>query len=285
MKLKPTHPDLTINEVNDEVIENNEAENNLELPLDYAASDISLEEELIRKNDEIEILKKELQESQRSVQQIKQNLFENIYAIENLDRERIAHILHDGIGQDLASIRLMLKSTINCLNDQQISDHNLHEIHEVLGNIIKAVRNVSNRIIPCDISKFGFINSLQSIVDDLSKNFASTTFTFYSNLNHEITSVHDQLAIYRIIQEATNNIIKHAKAKNASVQISSSHQNILLTIEDNGIGFNYQDSLNLHTSRGLHNIVERTKALNADLFVESKSNEGTCLNILISFVE
>ncbi|MEZ5007478.1 MAG: ATP-binding protein [Chitinophagales bacterium] len=244
-----------------------------------------LKSKLESKNLEINQLKNQIKENKitiNDIQQTKQNLFENIYAIENLEREKIAYVLHEGIGQDLASIRYMLKDTIDRLEAKNISSYNLNEIHNMLANTIVEVKNVTYKIIPADISKFGFIRSLESMIEDLNDNFPSTKFTFYSNLKEEIPSINDQLSIYRIIQECINNIIKHAQASEAGIQITCNHNSLLITIEDNGIGFNYHSKSKNSSSRGLQNIISRSKVLNADLLVDSKPNRGTCIHLLLN---
>lgn len=242
-----------------------------------------LKSKLESKNLEIIQLKNQIKENNitiNDIQQTKQNLFENIYAIENLEREKIAYVLHEGIGQDLASIRYMLKDTINRLEAKNLSSYNLNDIHRMLTNTIVEVKNVTYKIIPADISKFGFIRSIESMIEDLNDNFPSTTFSFFSNLKEEISSINDQLSIYRIIQECINNIIKHAQASEAGIQITRNHNSLLITIEDNGIGFNFHNKVKNSSSRGLQNIVSRSKVLKADLLFDSKPNRGTCIHLL-----
>jgi signal transduction histidine kinase len=244
-----------------------------------------LKRNLKNKNLEIEFLKDQLNDNNNSIndlKQTKQNLFENIYAIENLEREKIAYLLHEGIGQDLASIRYMIKDTIDHLEAKNVSTYNLNEIHTMLAKTIVEVKNVTYKIIPADITKFGFIKSLESMIEDLNYHFPSTKFTFYSSLKEEVPSINDQLSIYRIIQECINNIIKHAHASEAGIQISCNHNSLLITIEDNGIGFNYYKKVKNKSSRGLKNIISRSKVLNADLLIDSKPNRGTCIHILLN---
>lgn len=245
----------------------------------------TLKNELERKQQEIEQLKTQLKVANniiKDIDQTKQNLFENIYAIENLEREKLAYCLHEGIGQDLASLRYMLKDTIEQLAAKNISTYNLPEIHAMMAKTIVEVKNVTYKIIPADITKFGFIHSLQSMVEDLNHHFSSTKFTFYTNFTDELPSINDQLSIYRIIQECINNIIKHSHASEAGIQITSNHNSLLITVEDNGVGFDYSKKLKKASSRGLKNVLSRTKDLNADLLVDSSPRFGTCIHILLN---
>jgi len=194
---------------------------------------------------------------------------------EEKERKRLAQDLHDGINGDLSSIKYLLSS----VNTQSFSSENqalLNKAIDMIDYSCDQVRNISHNLSPTSINDFGLITSLKNYCAKLEGfhpikiNFQH--FGFDLQLSKSIETV-----IYRIVQELVYNIIKHADATEALVQINSHEDNLFITVEDNGKGIS-QDSKN--TGIGLKNIASRIAFLNATLEEEVNSN-GTTFTINI----
>jgi signal transduction histidine kinase len=111
----------------------------------------------------------------------------------------------------------------------------------------------------------------------IQNNFMLTADVNYSNS----LSKSSELQVYRIIQEAISNIIKYAEAVAGKITITEDASKVCIEIKDNGKGFNVADTLNSHHSFGLHNIIERSKAIGGETKIYSTTN-GTTININIA---
>ncbi|KPM32784.1 Histidine kinase [Croceitalea dokdonensis DOKDO 023] len=214
-----------------------------------------------RKNQEILALKRE--------QQVK--TLESLMEGEEKERFRIAKELHDGVNGDLSAIKYKLTSMLA---------QNTVVINEVVAMIDKSseqVRAISHNLVPPSLEKFNLVEALFdycSTMDDLQKQ----KINFHHIGEHPRISKKNEANIYRIIQELVSNSIKHAEAKEITVQISSRENIIQVTVEDDGKGYdlNNVDSKGI----GLNNIDSRIDYLNATKDVISNS-KGTSYSIEI----
>ncbi|WP_242178277.1 sensor histidine kinase [Polaribacter marinus] len=184
------------------------------------------------------------------------------------ERKRISKDLHDGLGQSL----LIIKNRIAALNDK--------ETEELICNSIEEIRRISKSLHPFQLESVGLTSALHNLLHQLDNNCDTYIFGNIENID-SILSPEKEVNIYRIIQESLSNIIKHAKAKSARVNIDLSKNHISILIIDNGIGFDFDEKYHNIKSFGLKTINERVKFLNGTLKIHSIKNEGTTLNILL----
>ena len=194
---------------------------------------------------------------------------------EEKERIRIAQDLHDGINGDLSSIKFQLSS----IDSKSLSTENKTLFNKVIGMIdysCDQVRNISHNLSPTTINDFGLITSLKNYCSKL-EGIHPIKINFQHFGNDVMLSKSIETVIYRIVQELVNNIIKHAKATQALVQINSFEDNLFITVEDNGKGF---ENIAKTSGIGLKNIESRIAFLNATLDEEHNSN-GTTFTINI----
>lgn len=181
------------------------------------------------------------------------------------ERERISQELHDGIINSLFIIRL----NIGNLDNSAI----LNEIEKVQSQI---------RLISHDLKNQEFLSQgFSEIISQLVENNNSTQQKFQliisKNYRWDTISYEDKINIYRILQEAIQNVIKHSQAKNCIISIFKTDEHNRITITDDGKGFDYPK---LSNSNGLNNINNRIKQLNANISIES-NDQGTIIVITI----
>jgi signal transduction histidine kinase len=135
-----------------------------------------------------------------------------------------------------------------------------------------------------ELDKLGLTETIKSIIEMVSSS-SDIKFTSDIDLIDNIFDKNNDVNYCRIIQECLNNILKHSKASNASVQIKASEKEILTIIKDDGIGFNLNDikKINHVTSFGLMGIRERVKMLNGTAKINSEPGSGTEYIITIPF--
>ena len=217
------------------------------------------------KNKEIETLK-----TQKEL-----NKLEALIEGEEKERKRIAQDLHDGINGDLS----VIKYKITSVNQDTFLDNEKKDFNQavtMLDNAIEQVRHISHNLAPPSLQNFNLIEAIQQYCNKISE--SNTLKIDFQNYGEFFTLNKDtETAIYRIVQEAINNIIKHSKASEALVQINNHDNNLLITIEDNGIGFNTNSHYN---GLGLKNIQSRVELLKGELNIES-NDTGTSIQINI----
>ncbi|MDM1398913.1 tetratricopeptide repeat protein [Myroides odoratimimus] len=182
------------------------------------------------------------------------------------ERERISQELHDGIINSLFIIRLSLgnsKDNIPILN----------EIEKVQNQI----RLISHDLKNHEFIQQGFSEIISQLVIQNSTESQKFQLIISKNYKWDKISYDDKINIYRILQEAIQNVIKHSKAKNCIISIFKTETSDRITITDDGIGFNYSKVKN---SNGLKNISNRAKQLHASLEVNS-TPQGTVIIINI----
>lgn len=179
---------------------------------------------------------------------------------EEEERTRIASELHDDVGATLSSVRLYLHKID--------SENNLvNEAKNMLDESIHKVRGISHKLQPGILYHLGLQSALQSFCESFTKSGA-ITIVLIENDNLPRLSDNTGLALYRIVQELINNIIKHANATNVTISAVAINNSIELTVEHNGKGMD-NDEFNEKTykkgSLGLKNIVSRLNSVNGSI--------------------
>ncbi|CAL2094036.1 Nitrogen regulation protein B [Tenacibaculum sp. 190524A05c] len=197
------------------------------------------------------------------------------------ERNRISAELHDGILGKLFGTRVSL----GFLGMQMQPD--TQEQHQTfldeLQNIEKEIRDVSHRLSEnFDDATVNFTTIIEQLLRDKSViGKFSHTFTYEPNISWKSINEVTKANVYRIIQEALQNIIKHANAKSVTLDFSLQHQELLITISDDGVGF---DTKKGKKGIGIKNIKTRVEKLSGSVDFSSEINQGTKLYIKIPYI-
>nr|WP_315028810.1 sensor histidine kinase [uncultured Chryseobacterium sp.] len=224
------------------------------------------------------IFKKNKKISEQKINDIQQkeklSLTKAILDGEERERERIAKDLHDGLGGMLAGVKINF-STWSANHLDLKSDHGFHKILSQLDSSITELRHVARNLMPESLLNFG----LETALHDLCKFYTRKDMEIiFQPLNIERNlSLSIQLNIYRIVQELLANAIKHAEADSIFLQCSQSGERFLITVEDNGKGFD-KEIEKTTKSMGLRNLKNRVNYLKGKMEIHS-DNEGTTINI------
>ncbi|WP_420553049.1 tetratricopeptide repeat-containing sensor histidine kinase [Tenacibaculum aiptasiae] len=192
------------------------------------------------------------------------------------ERNRISEELHDGILGKLFGTRFGLGFLPLKGDDQTLEKHQslLNELQE----IEKEIREVSHRLSDnFDSSNINFTSIIEQLLKDKSiiGNF-NYKFSFDKNIAWKDINEVTKANVYRIIQEALQNIIKHAKAKNVTLVFSNENQNLIINLKDDGVGFNPKKG---KKGIGMKNIKSRVEKLNGTVQFLSEVDKGTALLI------
>lgn len=191
---------------------------------------------------------------------------------EEIERERIARDLHDGLGSMLSGLKMHLNKA------EQNETYKLSEISSLLDVSIKEVRNISQNLMPETLLRLGLEHALKDLCYSLSNKESNVEFQFLVE-NYTIPK-NKEIVIYRIIQELVNNALKYAKATEILISCTQNSKIFYITVEDNGIGFNV-DEVKQNNGMGLKNVMNRFDFLEGKIEIDSKRNKGTAIYIEI----
>jgi signal transduction histidine kinase len=192
-----------------------------------------------------------------------------IYAQEE-DRKRIARDLHDGVGQSLLLIKKQLEASHATSMENQ----------RMITDTLEEVRSISRDLHPFQLEKFGLTTTINDMIEKVSH--ASDIF-----ITKEIDPVDGLLSekaeinVFRTVQEALSNIVKHAEASAAKVTIRQEAGGISLKIQDNGKGFDHELAVVKSKSLGLRTMYERISSIGGKLKIEKGASKGTVIEIQI----
>ncbi|MCW5958548.1 MAG: hypothetical protein KIS76_00180 [Pyrinomonadaceae bacterium] len=194
------------------------------------------------------------------------------------ERKRLASELHDGLGQELIIIKNRAMLAIGEDEDREAMEKEINTISETAANALIGIREITNNLRPQTLDRLGLTKALKSMVRKVSE---------VIEIESEIDSIDDLIAkdeeinIYRIVQEALNNIIKHSNAENALVEIKRQKKRISIIIKDNGKGFDTAKIKPDKGGLGLVGLRERTQLLGGEILIDSKFGKGTTIEVFI----
>lgn len=222
-----------------------------------------------------------LQQEENAKQKINQMMNDHKFSIieryqegQDEERERFAREIHDGIGSDLAGIRIAFEHYAEHHEDKLQSKR----ITNAINNACIDVRTLSHQLHPLPFSKIGFTSFLNDFINQITKKANINIKTYYFPEEDIDQLPQDLLAdAYRIVQELINNILKHAEASHVDVQLTKHTDHLNMVINDNGNGF----KKNKKHGIGLRNIKERLQKAQGSLDIDSNSGHGTSITINI----
>lgn len=237
----------------------------------------------------IDYLNGNLEDIIGSIEDMDRKKYYGIKVIKSQERERkkIAREIHDGPAQSMANIVLKAELCEKMIDiDTQRAKGELRELKSVVRGCLTEVRQIIYDLRPMSLDDLGLIPT----VEKFTKRFSSETgidvkLRVFGD-KEDITSV-VKLSVYRVIQESLYNVNKHANAKNVCVSIEFINGNLVVSIEDDGVGFNAQkvsDFDNINSGFGILGMKERVELLEGTLKVDSTLQKGTTVKISVPYL-
>ncbi len=193
---------------------------------------------------------------------------------EEQERKRIARELHDGLGGLSSALSLnihLLKEEPFPIQHSKVYANVEHILASLHSEIKKTAHNLTPDILIQHSLQESILLSCKQMADAAQIDLIVQSIGSFETLDFPL-----KLTIYRIIQELVNNIVKHARATKVLVQLVAQPNATIITVEDNGIGYN---TAALHKGMGLENIKSRVSSLDGLLNIESAPGEGTTTTI------
>lgn len=200
-----------------------------------------------------------------------------LMAIEE-ERKRIARDVHDGPAQMLANVVLRLELLEKLLNqDPEKGKEELSSFKEIVKESLRGVRNFIFDLRPMTLDDLGLLPTLKRYIKNLEEHFPIFIELIIIGEEKRISNV-IEVTLFRIIQEALSNVIRHASAKSVKIILEVEEKMISVGIKDDGVGFLSEQYLSKRTSwenLGLVSMRERTEILGGIFSIKSKLGEGT----------
>ena len=232
---------------------------------------------------EVQHLQMELTEMSRKVQAAQEGLHDYIGAITSAqedERMRLARELHDDTIQAVIALKQRVQLAQKSIKEQN-GRQSLKELETLAEQTIENLRRLTRALRPIYLEDLGLVTALEMLTREISQS-NPLTVEFQRTGNERRLSREVELSLYRIAQEALNNVVKHSRATHADLSIRYSGSEVTLVIKDNGNGFVAPASPTEFATNGhfgLLGIHERADLIGARLGIESTQGQGTRIEI------
>lgn len=193
------------------------------------------------------------------------------------EKRAIARELHDELGADLTALGMHLGLLFQRMPVDPHADERSSQIKHLLGSIVTTTRRIQRGLRPDKLDVFGIKIALTEQVQEFAEYAGVHCKVSIPDEDMEYGAAID-IALFRMVQEALNNIAKHAKARNVAVILDDTDDSIVLTIRDDGIGLPENSADKLHT-HGLRGMRERAAYLGGSVAFSSSPGGGTTIRV------
>ncbi len=239
----------------------------------------------------LDYLSGDLQNAGEQLDNLQQRQFLGIKIIEaqEEERKRVAREIHDGPAQSMSNI--VIKAEIcERLLDKDIDEarKELQNLKKVMRDSLQEVRKIIYNLRPMALDDLGLLPTLERYVISFKEETGIDVQLRSIAINEEIKPV-ISLAVFRIVQESLNNVLKHAQAKRVSILLEHVNQKLSIIIADNGVGFNTEDVKIIEPEStggfGLFSMKERVALLEGEVDIVSQVGVGTKITIHIPLLD
>jgi PAS domain S-box-containing protein len=233
------------------------------------------------------LMKKMLDEGKRSEDRIRKsrerlrNLSRRLQTLLEEERTRISREIHDELGQALTALKLDLSSIRRSLVSDGLAEQsaNVHQIEKSVNSIIQTVRRISTALRPGILDELG----VAAAIEWMAKDFQNRTGIGCKVTIQAVDKISDAAratAIFRIVQEALTNVMRHAAASQVNVSLEKKDDTLIVKVRDNGIGI-MEGWTSDSKSHGLIGVRERVLLLGGETVISGKPGEGTLVRVTL----
>jgi signal transduction histidine kinase/ligand-binding sensor domain-containing protein len=212
----------------------------------------------------------------RAVSEAQTRFTQQLITSQESERKRIAAELHDGLGQTLIIIKNRATLGLSKCDDKERVTKELGNISDSASQALEEVREITNNLRPQLLDRLGLTKAISAMLKKYSG-----VIDIDSDIDgiDGIFGEHEEISIYRIIQESVNNVIKHSNGSKADVKVKRLENRIMIEINDNGRGFDPDSLPTEKRSFGLAGLRERAQLLGGDFVLDSKPGVGTKVSV------
>lgn len=217
----------------------------------------------------------------RSYDEIR-GLASHLQDVREEERAGIAREIHDELGQQLTSLKMDLAwLSRKAKPEDEFARERIANALSLLDDTIKTVRRIATELRPGILDDLGLVPAIEWQAEEFQKRFSIPTY-FSSDLNQTSFPTGVSIGLFRICQESLTNIARHAFASKINIALNQEAENILLSIEDNGKGFQAERPGDLKTL-GLLGMKERAQMMGGKFQIESRQGKGTSVHVTVPY--
>lgn len=232
--------------------------------------------------------RKQAEKSLRESENRLRFLSSRLMAAQENESRRISLEIHDNLAQNMAVLKLQLAAIAGRLRkDQDRLKVECQNVLKFVDRIIENMRTLSRDLSPSIIEDLKLCATLQWMLYDFEKQTDIALSLSLTDVDDLFSSA-DQVIVYRIFQEALNNIRKHADARHVAVEVHKTGDQVVFQIQDDGRGFDIQENWQRHVADrglGLAAMDERARMLGGTLLIAPQKGRGTCLTLTIPIAQ
>ena len=224
-----------------------------------------------------EMEEREIAEKQRI------ELLRRLVTSQESERRRIARDIHDHLGQRLTALRLKIASLKELAAGHVEFSDRVERLQEIAELLDSEVSFLAWELRPTALDDLGLVDAVGTFVTEWSRHYDIQAEFHSANLQNDRMTAEMEIHLYRITQEALNNIAKHANAYQVSVLLEKRNNEVILIVEDDGTGFEPGEDSPLETSKGLGlvGMAERAALVGGNIEIESAPGRGTTIYVRI----
>ena len=228
-----------------------------------------------------------LRDAQAEALLARQKFTQSLIAAQEQERKRIARELHDSLGQNLSVIKNRIQLALAECSASPAAASQLEAVSRVVGDTLSEVRTLAHRLRPLPIEQFGLTDCLGNLIQEVAESSAIPIDRRLEQVD-DVFPGEQATMVYRILQEALNNLVKHSGATAATVSLERDLHCVRLRVEDNGCGFDKNAIVGPRKVRdglGLTSIEERVGMLGGTLEIRASPGKGTVLQLEFPLAE
>lgn len=211
----------------------------------------------------------------------KKDLSIKIIEAQENEKKRISRDIHDGPAQSLANVIFKAEYASKIIDTSPVkAKREIAELQEDVRNTLKDIRKIIYDLMPMSLDDLGLVPTIKKLISNIMDNY-SIDVDFHVTQSSIIDNQLTNLMVFRVIQEAFNNIVKHAKCKNVKMRLHVSDIEIDVMIVDDGVGFDVLQNIEQPLGYGLYNMKERIEIVNGTIDINSTINKGSTIKIRI----
>lgn len=201
--------------------------------------------------------------------------------LQEQERKRIAGELHDSLGQNLLVAKNLALTGVNTSAQHPDAARLFGGISEVVSNALDEARSISKALRPPELDRLGLSKALGGMIQRAAEASGIRCQIEIEDIDGLLTEA-EEINVYRLVQEAMNNIVKHAHARQAKITVHHHPDHLALRVEDDGRGFDVAESANAaHVGTGITAMEERTRLAGGEFAITSMPGAGTVLSLRI----
>lgn len=216
-------------------------------------------------------------------QRMRSLLLTQLIDVQEAERKHIARELHDETSQALTAALLNLRVLAGSLADPALQQKAL-DVREIVSSALESVQYMTVRLRPLLLDQLGLLPALRKHIENYRKRYPIDVQIYFTNIADGTRFFPEiEISVYRIIQEAMNNVAKHAQAEHIHIDVTQKEQTLILHIKDDGCGFalailKHQQQSN---SLGIIGMKERVSLLNGTFSIASQPGQGTEITVFL----